>query len=115
MAQCGMISRRAFPASALPILAAASGSAPALADTSFTAFLASVRAEAVENGITPATVDRAFAGLRPNAKVLELDSHQPEVTQSWERYRTTRLSGQRVSAGRQAMQTNSVALTEISR
>jgi membrane-bound lytic murein transglycosylase B len=115
MAQCGMISRRAFTASALPILAAASGSAPALAETSFTAFLASVRAEAVENGITPATVDRAFAGLRPNAKVLELDSHQPEVTQSWERYRTTRLSGQRVSAGRQAMQTNSVALTEISR
>jgi membrane-bound lytic murein transglycosylase B len=115
MAQCGMISRRAFTASALPMLVAGSGTAPALAEASFNAFLASVRAEAVENGITPATVDRAFAGLRPNAKVLELDSHQPEVTQSWERYRTTRLSGQRVSAGRQAMQTNSVALTEISR
>ena len=110
-----MISRRSFTAAALPILVATSATAPALTETAFTAFLASVRAEAVGSGIAMATVDRAFAGLRPNAKVLELDSHQPEVTQSWERYRSIRLSEQRVSAGRQAMQTNSVGLEEISR
>jgi membrane-bound lytic murein transglycosylase B len=110
-----MISRRFFTASALPILACWSVTAPALAETSFTAFLASVREDAVGSGIAPSTVDRAFAGLRPNAKVLELDSHAPELTQSWERYRTTRVSDQRVAAGRQAMQANSVSLTEISR
>jgi membrane-bound lytic murein transglycosylase B len=112
VAQCGMISRRALTA-ALPLLAA--GVTPALAETSFVAFLAGVRADAVASGIAPATVDRAFTGLRSNPKVLELDSRQPEVTQSWERYRITRLSDQRVSAGRQAMQANSAGLKEVVR
>ncbi len=96
---------------ALPVLAAA----PGRAETPFTAFLADVRTEAVGSGIAPATVDRAFAGLRQNAKVLELDSHAPERTQSWERYRGSRVSDQRVSAGRQAMQANSVTLAEVAR
>ena len=65
-------------------------------------------------GIAPSTVDRAFAGLKQNPKVLELDSRAPELTQSWERYRSTRVSDPRVAAGRQAMQANSTALTEIS-
>ncbi|WP_158744552.1 lytic transglycosylase domain-containing protein [Acidisphaera sp. L21] len=106
-----MISRRSFTATALPIMLAAA----ARAETPFAAFLADVRAEAIAGGITPATVDRAFAGLRPNAKVLALDSHQPEVTQSWERYRASRLSDQRVVAGRKAMQANRGTLTEINR
>jgi membrane-bound lytic murein transglycosylase B len=110
-----MICRRFFIASALPVLAGRFVTAPAQAETSFAVFLASVRADAVGSGIAPSTVDHAFAGLRPNAKVLELDSHSPEVTQSWERYRTIRLSDQRVAAARQAMQTNSVSLTEINR
>ena len=85
------------------------------ADTPFAAFLAGVRADAVAAGIAPATVDRAFAGLRPNPKVLELDSHPPEVTQSWEHYRSSRVSDQRVSAGRQAMQANTATLHEVQR
>ena len=88
---------------------------PARADTSFAAFLADVRAEAVGSGVTAATVDRAFAGLRPNTKVLELDSHAPEATQSWEHYRATRVSDARVIAGRQAMAANGEALTVIGR
>ncbi len=115
MAKYRMINRRSFTASALPLLLAAIEVAPALADTSFAAFLASVRAEAIADGIAPATVDRAFAGLRPNAKVLELDNRPAELTQSWEHYRSTRVSDQRVSAGRQAVQANSVVLTEIGR
>ena len=110
-----MISRRAFTISALPVLAAASTTTPAVAETPFDAFLASVRADAIGGGIAPATVDRAFTGLRPNAKVLELDSHAPERTQSWERYRTTRVSDRRVAAGRQAMQANRVVLDEVAR
>ena len=107
-----MITRRLL-AAMLPLLLA--GSRTGAAEGSFTAFLAGVRADAVASGVAPATVDTAFAGLRPNAKVLELDSHPPELTQSWERYRSTRVSEQRVAAGRQAMQVNGAALAEIRR
>ena len=102
-----MISRRHL-ALALPALAG-----PAWADTPFAAFLAGVRADAILGGVSAGTVDRAFAGLRPNPKVLELDSRQPEVTQSWERYRASRVSDQRVALGRQAMQANTAALATI--
>ena len=106
-----MIRRR----SALLALLAAATSGPARADTSFAAFLADVRTEATASGVKAATVDRAFAGLRPNMKVLELDSYAPERTQSWDRYRATRVSEARVAAGRQALQANRDALAVIGR
>ncbi len=107
-----MIGRRTLNATALAALATPLS---VLAETPFAAFLAGVRADAVAGGIAAETVDRAFAGLRQNAKVLELDSHQPEVTQSWERYRASRVSDARVVAARQAMQANGVGLKEVSR
>ena len=106
-----MIPRRLTLLSLPAYLAVAPG--PARADTSFAAFLASVRKEAIASGVAAATVDRAFAGLRPNAKVLELDSYAPERTQSWDHYRATRLSDARVIAGRKAFQANGNALTVI--
>jgi len=109
-----MIGRR-IVLSALPALLAAAKPAPARADTPFAAFLASVRAEAIGSGISAATVDRAFDGLRPNGKVLELDSHAPEATQSWAHYRATRVSDARIAAGRAAMQANAEALAVIGR
>ncbi len=112
MANCGMIGRR-IVLSALPALLTRPG--PARADTPFAIFLADVRAEAIGSGVAAATVDRAFDGLRPNAKVLELDNHAPETTQSWEHYRATRVSDVRVAAGRKAMQANGEALAVIGR
>ena len=109
MAGSRMICRRLV----LSALLAAAG--PAWADTPFAAFLAGVRAEAIGSGISAATVDRAFAGLRPNAKVLELESYAPERTQSWEHYRATRVSDARVTAGRQAIRANADVLAVIGR
>ena len=108
-----MIARRRALVALPAFLAARAG--PAWADTSWAAFLADVRAEAIAGGVAAATVDRAFAGLRPNAKVLELDSYSPERTQSWDRYRATRVSDARVAAGRQAFQANRDALAVIGR
>jgi membrane-bound lytic murein transglycosylase B len=114
MAEYGMIGRR-LVLSALPPLLAVARLGQARADTPFATFLADVRAEAIGSGIAAATVDRAFDGLRPNPKVLELDSRSPETTQSWECYRATRVSNARVAAGRQAMQANGEALAVIGR
>ncbi len=98
-----MLTRRSLAAAPLLVLAAQAGAIPAgAAQDSFTAFLAGVRADAAHAGIRPATLDRALAGLRPNQKVLELDRYQPEFTQTWQHFRATRLSDQRISAGRQA-------------
>lgn len=106
--------RRRLTLVAVPAYLAASP-APASADTNFVAFLADVRSQAIASGVAAATVDRAFAGLRPNAKVLELDSYAPERTQSWDHYRATRVSDARVAAGRQALLANRDALTIVGR
>ena len=106
-----MISRRALAAAALPALLGRT----ARAEPSFAAFLDGVRAEALASGIAAGTIDQAFAGLHSNAKVLELDGHQPEVTQTWEHYRSTRVSEARVTAGRAALQANGAGLQEIGR
>ena len=106
-----MLSRRALlvaaGASALPAL-------PALAADSFPGFVASLRAEARRAGISEPTLDRSLAGLRPNAKVLELDRHQPEFTLTWDRYRATRLSDQRIANGRDAFRQSRPTLLAIS-
>ncbi|MBV9735753.1 MAG: lytic murein transglycosylase, partial [Acidisphaera sp.] len=66
----------------------------------FDTFLGGLRAEGLRSGVSAATLDRALAGLRPNEKVLELDRRQPEFTLTWERYRETRLTDQRIAQGR---------------
>ena len=106
-----MINRRFVLAAGPAVLVAG----PVRADTAFASFLDSVRAEAIAGGVGAATVDRAFAGLKPNPKVLDLDKYAPETTQSWEHYRSTRVSDARVNAGRQAMQVNREALAVIGR
>lgn len=86
----------------------------ALAATdSFQGFLASLRAEARRAGISAATLERAFAGVQPNQKVLERDRHQPEFTMTWERYRTLLITDQRITNGRVAFQQNRGLLSRV--
>ena len=80
---------------------------------SFDAFLAAVRREAQASGVSAATLNRAFAGIRPNERVLELDRRQAEFTQSWEAYRDGRLSQTRIDAGRRAFADNRALLGQV--
>ena len=80
---------------------------------SFEAFLAGVRREAQAGGVSAGTLNRAFAGIRPNDRVLELDRRQAEFTQSWEGYRDGRLSQTRVDAGRRAYADNRGLLSQV--
>lgn len=81
----------------------------------FGTFLASVRIEARRGGISDAVISQAFAGIRPNQKVIELDQRQPEFTQTWAQYRTSRLSDARISAGRNVYGQNRPLLDAITR
>src|SRR5277367_2275632 len=107
--------RRTLLAAAIPAALAA----PSLitrawaAPTSFTAFLASMRAEARRAGIAATTLDHAFAGLTPNQGVIDRDRHQPEFTMTWARYRALVISDQRIANGRAAFQRNRALLARI--
>ncbi len=88
--------------------------APALAQSgSFDAFVAGIRREAQAGGISTNTLNRAFAGVRPNERVLELDRRQAEFTLSWQQYRDGRLSQTRIDAGRRAFAEHAVLLSQI--
>jgi membrane-bound lytic murein transglycosylase B len=81
----------------------------------FDAFLDSVRADGRRAGISPSTLNRALAGLRPNPRVLELDRFQPEGPgMTWEEYREKIVSPTRVENGRRAFAESRRLLDEVS-
>jgi len=93
-----MLSRR--------LLLAASLSTVCAAPEGFQGFLAGMRAEARRAGISAATLERAFAGVQLNQKVLEHYNHQPEFTMTWAQYRALLITDQRIANGRSAFQQN---------
>jgi len=105
-----MLCRRLLLAASLP--AAFAVPAHATAD-SFQSFIAGMRAEARRAGIAAATLDRAFAGVQPNQKVLERDRHQPEFTMTWAQYRALLITDQRITNGRIAYQQNRTLLSRV--
>jgi membrane-bound lytic murein transglycosylase B len=113
-----MLNRRSLLTHSLtvPMAAAAlmGGSGVAKAQSqSFQDFLAGVSAEARRGGVSPAILQRAFANIRPNDKVVELDRRQPEFTLTWEQYRDGRITQQRADRGKAAYAENRVLLEAI--
>jgi len=104
-----MLTRRLL-LSALPLAATIKAQA---ATDSFAGFLAGLRADARRVGISAITLDRALAGLAPNAKVLERDRHQPEFTMTWAQYRALLITDKRIDAGRAAVRDNRTLLSAV--
>ena len=108
-----MFTRRLLIVTAPSILAFPLAFPAAAQEEKFQAFLAGVRAEARRTGISAAILDRAFSGLQPNPKVIELDRKQPEFTMTWERYRGLVISDQRIADGKLASRQNAALLQSI--
>lgn len=109
VAHGGMISRRLVVAS-IPLTIAA----PALAQpASFASFVEGVRAEARRAGIANAVLDRAFAGVQPNQKVIERSRHQPEFTMTWTQYRDLLVTPTRMQAGQAALGRSRALLGQV--
>ncbi len=76
---------------------------PATAQDDFSTWLAGVRLEARQRGISAATLDEAFSDLQPIERVLELDHKQPEFTQTFWRYLDLRVTDSRIARGRRLL------------
>jgi membrane-bound lytic murein transglycosylase B len=82
---------------------------------SFERWLQGLRQEAQARGVTAATFDRAFAGVEPIARVVELDRRQPEFTLSFERYLQNAVTETRVARGRALLETHADLLARVQR
>ena len=86
----------------------------AASQQSFARFLEGVKADARRNGVSQNTVNRAFANVRPNSRVIELDRRQAEGGLPWEDYRDRiMVSPTRVQNGRRNYAENAALLRRI--
>ncbi len=79
----------------------------------FDQWLNDFRAEALEVGISEATVDTALGGITPVERVIELDRNQPEVRLDFWTYLDRIASGERIERGRRLLAENRELLDDI--
>jgi len=80
----------------------------------FAAWLAALRVEALAEGISPATFDRALAGVKePEPEVIKSDRNQPEFKLNLESYLGRLVSARRVEGGQLQRDSHRQLLAEI--
>lgn len=77
--------------------------APALGQDSFRDCLQNIKADATRQGVPAAIADRAFQGLTPDQKVVDLDNRQPEFSLTYAKYVGGTVSADRIAKGQQRM------------
>jgi membrane-bound lytic murein transglycosylase B len=65
--------------------------------------LQNIKAEAVRQGVPAAIADKAFQGLTPDQKVIDLDNRQPEFSLTYAKYVGGTVSADRIAKGQQRM------------
>lgn len=81
----------------------------------FAYWLEDLRSEALIKGISPATLDQALDALTPIERVIELDRHQPEFTQTFWSYLERRVSEARIDRGRELVREHRTLLEATQR
>ena len=81
---------------------------------SFEDFLNQVRKTATEQGVSKATIDKAFFGLTPNLDILKSDSTQAEFNQNFWHYVNKRVSRVRLNNGNDTLKQNASLLNKTS-
>lgn len=104
---------RRLAVAAASFLALAGGAAANEID--FPTWLDSLKQEARQAGIRPATLERAFAGVRPIPRVIELDRKQPEKTMTFQQYMERVVTQSRIAEARRRLEENRALLEPIGR
>ncbi|WP_170571677.1 lytic murein transglycosylase [Ruegeria atlantica] len=79
----------------------------------FQAWLGAFRKRAMQQGISPATLDRALAGLTYDKKIIERDRNQAEFSKPIWEYLDSAVSDTRISNGRAGLERHHATLTRI--
>jgi lytic murein transglycosylase len=91
--------------------------APDTAPADFTAYMGEVRAKALAQGVSAATLDRELATLTPNPRVIDLDRAQPDdsarVRPSFRSYLAGHVDDARVRRGQSIAATHAAQLSAI--
>jgi membrane-bound lytic murein transglycosylase B len=95
------------------LLLTAAGLSRAQPEQSFAEWKAEFRAEALGRGLSAEIVNRAFSGLTPNPRVLELDDRQPEFTWTFWQYIDNAISDGRVAEGRRRLEEHGELLRAV--
>lgn len=77
-------------------------------------WLVDLKKEALQKGISDAVFEAAFDGIIPDPKVIKLDRHQPEFTQTYFEYISKRVSQTRIKNGLKKVAENAADLAEVS-
>ncbi len=81
----------------------------------FEDFLDQVRKSATEQGVSKATLDKAFFGLvEPKPEIIDSDKTQAEFTQNFWRYINKRVSKTRLNNGNDTLKQNASLLSKTS-
>ena len=86
---------------------------PVFGEANFEQWVKGFKTEAIEQGISSSLVDKAFQGVAPISRVLELDLKQPESTMTFGEYRQRIVSPQRIARGREMMAQHRDLLHEV--
>lgn len=84
-------------------------------EVDFRTWLASLKQEARQAGIRDATLERAFAGVQPIPRIIELDRKQPEKTMTFAQYMERVVSQSRIAEARRRLDENRAVLEPIGR
>ena len=79
-------------------------STPAAADRGFERFKERIWPSAKKRGVSRATFDKAFEGIKPNPEVLKKDSHQPEFKWPASHYIALTVSDTRIEKGAELLE-----------
>ncbi|WP_119165637.1 lytic murein transglycosylase [Algihabitans albus] len=100
----------------LPVLVISVLALPAAAaEQPFEVWLADFQARAQAEGIEAATLGRAFAGVQPIPRIIELDRRQPEFVLSFWRYLGNAVTPERIAQGQALLREHEVLLTQVER
>ena len=80
---------------------------------SYEAWLSEFKEEAMAKGISEATLNKAFEGVKPKPRIVKLDRNQPETIQTLQDYIKTRVTKSRIDLGRKKYQEHRKLLQDI--
>ena len=108
-----MILRLLIPAFVAWLATAALPAAAATCGGDFAAWLAAFRGEAAAAGISEDTLDRTLSGVTANPQIIALDRKQGYFKQSFEKYRSTRVTPGKVEIAIAKLQQNAALFSRI--